>query len=408
MKQVAGVFVPSAEADMTKYLQASGGVYQNTQLLRSLEFVSCWDLAIDVGAHVGTWSKVLVQKFNRVVAFEPMSPLRACLEKNVVSDRLQIVPMALGNRHGAVSFSYDESHTGATHIAAGQPGIIPLGKLDDFAFDNVGYIKLDCEGFEQDVLEGAQQTLDRCKPIIIVEEKFHGQKHYGKQPYAAVAVAEALGAKLLDRVGDDLILGWPQVPGKVAAARATPPDHHLAMAQALQQNQDVAGARLLYRKLQMEHPRVPELANQLALCEFQLANFDGALEYAARACQLNMNEARYKNTLATCLWVVGRTEEAVAAVEAALRDNPQLPEAKQNLVQMQSERIRAEASAASYAEALALHPNSPQLLIKLGMLHAQHGSLEQAQLLFERAVQLEPENTEARRALDAIQRRSAA
>jgi FkbM family methyltransferase len=408
MKQVAGVYVPSAEADMTKYLQASGGVYQNTQLQRSLEFVTCWDLAIDVGAHVGTWSKVLVQKFSRVVAFEPMAPLRACLEKNVVSDRLQVVPMALGNRHGAVSFSYDESHTGATHIDLAKPGIIPLGKLDDFDLDNVGFIKLDCEGFEQDVLEGAMQTLERCKPIIVVEEKFHGQRHYGKQPYAAVAVAEALGAQLLDRVGDDLILGWPQVPDKVAAAKATPPDHHLAMAQALQQNQDIAGARLLYRKLQTEHPRVPELANQLALCELQLVNFDAALEFAARACQLNMNEARYKNTLATCLWMVGRTEEAVAAVESALRDNPHLAEAKQNLAQMQSERIRAEAAAASYAEALTLHPNSPQLLVKLGTLHAQHGSHEQARLLLERAMQLEPQNEEARNALQALQRRNAA
>jgi tetratricopeptide (TPR) repeat protein len=180
------------------------------------------------------------------------------------------------------------------------------------------------------------------------------------------------------------------------------------MAQALQQNHEIAGARLLYRKLHQEHPRVPELANQLALCELQLKHFEVALEYAARACQLNMNEARYKNTLATCLWMVGRTEEALAAVEAALRDNPHLPEARQNLGQMQSERIRAEAAAATYAEALTLHLNSPTLLIKLAALHAQHGSPDQALQLLEHALRLEPENQAARQALSELARRSAA
>jgi Flp pilus assembly protein TadD len=48
------------------------------------------------------------------------------------------------------------------------------------------------------------------------------------------------------------------------------------------------------------------------------------------------------------------------------------------------------------------------LLVKLGTLHAQHGSHEQARLLLERAMQLEPQNEEARNALQALQRRNAA
>ncbi len=51
----------------------------------------------------------------RVVAFEPMPPLRACLEKNVISDKIQVVPMALGNSHGSVCFDYDEAPRRDTH-----------------------------------------------------------------------------------------------------------------------------------------------------------------------------------------------------------------------------------------------------------------------------------------------------
>src|SRR5690606_37029938 len=138
------------------------------------------------------------------------------------------------------------------------------------------------------------------------------------------------------------------------------------------------GAKLLFKKLVAQHPRVPEVANLLALCELQLGEHEAAVEHAARACQLNMKEARYKNTLGTCLWLVGRSSEAIAAVEAALIDNPQLAEAKENLSQMMSHRIRMEATAATYAEALEIHPDSPQLLLKLAEIHALHGSIAQA------------------------------
>ncbi len=399
MKQIAGIYLPDGETEMPRYLMASGGVYQITQLNRSLEFVPTWDLAIDIGAHVGLWSKFLVQKFRRVLAFEPMAPMRACLEKNVTSERLQIVPLALGNRHGAVSFSYDENHTGATHIDLKTPGIVPLGKLDDFGLSGVSYIKLDCEGFEIDALKGAEATLIRNQPIVIVEEKLHGVKHYGQKPYESIEFLESLGAEVLDRVGDDLILGWAKVPGKVAPAKPTPAEHQFAAAQARQQKGDIIGARISFRKLLKEQPRVPEVANMLALCELQLGEHQLAMEHAARACQLNMNEARYKNTLGTCLWMVGRKDEAIAAIEAALTDNPNLAEAQSNLAQMRTERVRDEAAAASYAEALEIHPDSPQLLVKLASIHATSGSSKQASALYRRALVLQPGNADAQRGL---------
>ena len=127
------------------------------------------------------------------------------------------MPIALGDKHGAVSFHYDEAHSGATHVDTKEPGLIPVGKLDDYQLKNVGYVKIDTEGFELNVLEGARQTLLENKPIIIVEDKFHGVKHYGQKPYASIELLESLGAAVLDRVVDDFVVGWPDTPGKVAA-----------------------------------------------------------------------------------------------------------------------------------------------------------------------------------------------
>jgi FkbM family methyltransferase len=399
MKQVAGIYLPDGEAHMPEYLKNSGGVYQPKQLNRSLMFVTNWTLAIDIGAHVGMWSKHLVQKFKRVVAFEPMTPLRACLERNVVSDRLQVIPIALGNEHGAVSFNYEEGHTGATHIDRQRAGLIPIGKLDDFKLTGVGYIKIDTEGYELNVLEGARETLLANKPVIIVEDKLHGVRHYGQKPYASIEFLESLGAAVLDRVVDDFIVGWPDTPGKVNAVPPTPVDQELPHVVARHEAGDVAGARIGYRKMLRQHPRNCELLNMLSIAEMQLGNVGMAVEYSLQAVENNPTEARYQNTLGTCLWMAGQTDDAIDTLRRAIRVNPSLCEAHANLgeiLEMKGERTEA---ADCYERAIELKPNSPKVLCRLGKLHAAHGSTQQASALFRRALSFQPNNKMAQEAL---------
>jgi hypothetical protein len=83
-----------------------------------------------------------------------------------------------------------------------------MRRLDDFAFDEVDFIKVDVEGFELQVLEGARETLARCRPIVIVEQKdFAGR--YGGERYGAAELLQSLGAVVLAQVVQDLIFGWP-------------------------------------------------------------------------------------------------------------------------------------------------------------------------------------------------------
>jgi FkbM family methyltransferase len=403
MKQITGIYLPDGEAHMPEYLKNSGGVYQPKQLNRSLMFVTNWELAIDIGAHVGMWSKFLVQKFQRVIAFEPMAPLRACLERNVMSNRLQVVPIALGNEHGAVSFNYEEEHTGATHIDRQRAGLIPISKLDDFKLTGVGYVKIDTEGFELHVLEGARETLSANKPIIIVEEKLHGARHYGQKPYASIEFLESLGAAVLDRVVDDFIVGWPDTPGKVNLVPPTPIDQELPQVVARHQAGDVTGARIGYRKMLRQHPRNSELLNMLAIAEIQLGGVRVAIECALQAVENDPAEARYQNTLGTCLWMGGRTDDAIDTLRRAIRVNPSLCEAYANLGEILEMRGDLAEAADCYARAIELKPNSPKVLCRLGKLHIAHGAAQQASALFRRALSLQPDNKMAQEALARLE-----
>jgi len=402
MKQVAGIYLPDAEANMTAYLEQSGGVYQSKQLNRALQFVTNWSLAVDIGAHVGLWSKILVQKFDRVVAFEPMPPLRACLEKNVISDKIQVVPMALGNSHGSVCFDYDEAHTGATHIDIKKKGLIPLGKLDDFQLDNIGFIKIDTEGFELPVLEGARETILRSNPVIIVEDKQHGVRHYGQKPYAVIEFLESCGASIMDRVVDDFIMGWPNILGKVQKLAARNVDQQMQEAIARHNGGDVAGAKLAYRKIAREFPMFAEADNMLAIVELQIGNKQAALEHAMASVEKQPKEARYQNTMATCLWMNGLADDAIQTLNRAVQLNPDMFEAYLNLGEIYEASQQPKLAFENFQQALRIKPNSPQVLVKLGRIHANHGSTAQASTLFRQALAINPGMESAKKGLAAV------
>lgn len=214
MKQVHGWYFPAAETHFPEMLENSikkGGPAEYQQPVRLLSFKHAKSnrVAIDVGANVGLWSRDLVKHFEQVIAFEPIAFLRECLKKNVIASNLTIESVALGHKEGKVNMIIEEWSTGHTHVdpnsTDGDTKIITLDSLD---LQIVDYIKIDCEGFEYRVLQGGEQTIKRCKPVIVVEQKPHDaySKEYGR--YAAVDLLKSWGLVRLGQVNDDWIMGW--------------------------------------------------------------------------------------------------------------------------------------------------------------------------------------------------------
>jgi FkbM family methyltransferase len=139
-----------------------------------------------------------------------VAEFRECLIKNVTKTNLVIRNEALGNQNTTCDMIITEGNTGHTHVdpqSLGH-GTTPIITLDSLELPVVNYIKLDCEGFEYRVLQGAEQTLQRCRPIVVVEQKPHDayKKEYAQ--LAAVALLTNLGMSVMATVKDDWILGW--------------------------------------------------------------------------------------------------------------------------------------------------------------------------------------------------------
>ena len=165
--------------------------------------------AIDVGGHCGFWSFYLGGNFKKVYAFEPVEIFRECFKKNIPHGNVELLPVALGNENGFVSMNVELENTGATHVSSNTNDLdkVELKKLDDYDFNDVDFIKIDVEGFENQVVLGAKDTLLRNKPIIIIEQKGFSER-FNETQFEAIDTLKSYGAKVIDQVVKDYILSW--------------------------------------------------------------------------------------------------------------------------------------------------------------------------------------------------------
>lgn len=177
VKQIKGWYFPDSDTHFEQWLERGKGEYQQKQrsdILNHIKKTGRTNTCIDVGAHVGLWTRELSQVFKYVYAFEPMPHHRECFEKNVKKYNVKLLPFALGDFTGKVEFKIDKENTGNCHIVENydkSKGEFEQKELDSFKFDGLDYIKIDAEGHEKEVLEGAVETLEKHKPFVSVEIK---------------------------------------------------------------------------------------------------------------------------------------------------------------------------------------------------------------------------------------------
>lgn len=139
-------------------------------------------IAVDAGANIGNHSVYLAAVLGaRVLAVEPSQReadiLRWNVAENSLSDRIRVFQCAAGAEAGEVVLKDVLFGPTASHVVGG-PGEkgtqVPLRTIDDMIAetgwaDPVSIIKIDVDGYERQVLEGARGTIEKHKPLITAE-----------------------------------------------------------------------------------------------------------------------------------------------------------------------------------------------------------------------------------------------
>lgn len=135
---------------------------------------------LDIGANIGNHALYWIarRKARRVVCFEPVPANFALLSRNITvngyADRIEAHQMALGAEDSRARVAhFTARNSGAAVLAADPGGDLRLARLDtlasELALDRVDLIKIDVEGFEAAVLQGARSFLARHSPVIFIE-----------------------------------------------------------------------------------------------------------------------------------------------------------------------------------------------------------------------------------------------
>lgn len=131
--------------------------------------------AVDAGAHIGTLTIPTARQIGaggRVYAFEPQAKIYRELHQNLKLNGItNVVALrcALGDRAGVIEMdAADPANEGGTAIGSGGDRA-ELRTLDSFALSDVSLLKIDVELHEDEVLDGARQTILASHPAILIE-----------------------------------------------------------------------------------------------------------------------------------------------------------------------------------------------------------------------------------------------
>jgi FkbM family methyltransferase len=170
---------------------------------------------VDVGCHKGEILDLFLQAapLGNHYGFEPIPALYQSLcTKYEAQSNCHLFDIALSNQAGTASFNYvvsNPSYSGLLKRRYDRPNetdtliTVRTEKLDTLLPSDarVDLLKIDVEGGELMVLEGAVATLMRCKPVIIFEHGLGASEIYGSTPARVFDLLENCGLRvsLLDR-----------------------------------------------------------------------------------------------------------------------------------------------------------------------------------------------------------------
>jgi len=182
------------------------GTYEPYMQSAFAKFIRPGATVYDVGAHSGYHSllcALLVGPSGRVIAFEPNPRNRASIEQQLLANPeapVTVSSYALSDRCG--SFAFDTSQGSSQGRLSDHGDINVEARQLDSLISNEGFpapdiIKIDVEGYEEQLLRGAMKTIEEFRPVILCD-------HNDDTTFSTVH-------GLLSNIGYEVSDAWPIV-----------------------------------------------------------------------------------------------------------------------------------------------------------------------------------------------------
>ncbi len=184
MKQVNGWWISGHPGSPDPIAEQS---YDVGVIDLALKYVGLRRTALQAGARAGLWPWKLAPLFDRVISFEPEPDNYACAKRNLEAFyNVELHQKALGEKCGPGMLAISGKNDGTHHLAsptttAYRTVNVDVVTIDSLELHECSIIFLDVEGVELATLRGATSTLERCRPVLVLEENVLCHRYHHKQ-----------------------------------------------------------------------------------------------------------------------------------------------------------------------------------------------------------------------------------
>ena len=131
------------------------------------KYIKTGDVVIDIGANQGIYTRIFSSCGAFVYAVEPIGKFWDTLQK---IKNVELLPVALGNKRGAVYLEQWRNTSGAYRIAKkGEHAAIMSKGSQIFCEGKINFIKIDVEGSELPIIEDMAELILKHHPVILIE-----------------------------------------------------------------------------------------------------------------------------------------------------------------------------------------------------------------------------------------------
>lgn len=178
------------------------GLHEFEDMAFLLHFLRADDLFVDVGANAGSYSILAGAAVGtRVIAFEPVlatfKRLVANVRLNEAEGRVRCINAGVGAARDCIAFSSradTQNHALAPGETCDHPVTVDVAPLDEYLAGQVpSLLKIDVEGYETNVLEGARETLGAAALRAVIVELNGSARRYGLDDRGVSATLRARG-----------------------------------------------------------------------------------------------------------------------------------------------------------------------------------------------------------------------
>lgn len=174
---------------------------------KCVPYITNFKTAIDVGCRFGQFTTPIVEHFDQCHSYDyRLTQQMQELLNTPIGKKINYYPVGLSHKQETATAWGGVIVDHRDHVNTNKKTTANLRTMDSYSIQDVGFIKIDVEGHELNVLKGAVDTLKRNNPVICIEQNDATEKWGKGYKFEALEWLQALGYVVADQRGHDYIM----------------------------------------------------------------------------------------------------------------------------------------------------------------------------------------------------------